>query len=85
MRIDRREARSPGNHETEAVVFVPCTYGGTLQRMIQEGEDKFIAGTNKKRIRVVERGGTKLQDLFNYDPGKKSRCEREGCLPCRSK
>ena len=34
---------------------------------------------------MVERGGTKLQDMFSSDPWKKKRCEREDCLPCKSK
>ena len=55
MRMSRRETRGPENHVTEAVLFVPCTYGGVLQKMIQEGEDKYIEGTLKKRVRVVER------------------------------
>ena len=50
--------------KAEAVVFVPCTPGGILQKKIQEEEDKFMAGTNLKRIRVVERGGVKLKDLL---------------------
>ena len=50
--------------ETEAVLFVPCTHGGKLQKFIQEAEDKFTQGTNLKRIRVVEQRGFKLQDLL---------------------
>ena len=50
--------------ETEAVMFVPCTPGGLLQKWIQETEDRFTEGTKLKRIRVVERGGgNKTQGL----------------------
>ena len=71
--------------ETEAVLFVPCTPGGVLQKKIQEAEDKFTAGSKLKRIRVVERGGLKLKDLLAGDPWSKECCERIDCLPCREK
>ena len=46
------------------MLFVPCTPGGRLQKLIQEEEDKFTSGTKLKRIRIVERGGTKLLDIL---------------------
>ena len=65
---------------------MPCTPGGTLQRWIQEEEDKFTKGTKLKRIRVVERGGSKLKDLLGCsDPWVGARCERTDCLPCQGK
>ena len=71
--------------ETEAVVFVPCTPGGALQRLLQVAEDKFIQGTKLKRIRMVERGGIKLKDLLSSkDPWENEKCERQDCLPCLS-
>ena len=52
--------------------------GGILQKKIQEEEDKFMAGTNLKRIRVVERGGVKLKDLLCVgDPWVGQRGERQ--------
>ena len=60
----RPEDTDTKKKETEAVLFVPCTPGGKLQKLIQEEEDKFTSGTNLKRIRIVERGGTKLQDIL---------------------
>ena len=44
-------------NETEAVIFVPCTPGGELQKILQMEEDRFTKGTKLKRIKVVERGG----------------------------
>ena len=70
--------------ETEAVIFVPCTPGGALQRLLQNEEDRFTEKTRLKRIRIVERGGTKLTDLLiTSDPWEKERCERTNCLPCQ--
>ena len=69
--------------ETEAVVFVACTPNAELQKLLQAEEDRFIATTKLKRIRIVERGGTKLKDLLcSRDPWEGKRCEREDCLPC---
>ena len=80
---NRQSSKRTRPKETEAVLFVPCTPGGILQRRIQEVEDKFTAGTKLKRIRVVERGGTKLKDLLCAgDPWSNLRCERKDCLPC---
>ena len=66
-------------------MFVACTPGAKLQKMLQEAEDKFIEGTKLKRIRVVERCGQKLKDILcARDPWERDRCEREDCLPCLS-
>ena len=71
------------NRETEAVVFVPCTRGSRLQKELQAVEDQYILGTKKKRLRIVERGGTKLKDLLcKANPWGDQRCEREECFPC---
>ena len=65
---------------------MPCTPGGGLQKIIQTEEDKFTLGTNLKRIRVVERGGTKLKDLLSTsDPWEGKDCERKDCLPCKNR
>ena len=78
--------KGPKPKETEAVIFVPCTPGGLLQRQIQEEEDRFTAGTKLKRIRVVERGGTKIKDLIcSGDPWSSMRCKRPECLLCSCK
>ena len=39
--------------EIEAVLFVPYTRDGALQRKLQDVEDKFVAGTNKKKVKMV--------------------------------
>ena len=83
---NREEGDGVKNRETEAIVFVPCTKGGKLQKELQEVEDNYIRGTNKKRIRVVECGGTKLKDILcQADPWASQKCEREGCFPCRGR
>ena len=80
------QGRGMSNRETEAIVFVPCTKGEKIHEAIQEVEDDHIKKTNKKRIRVVERGGTKLKDLLcQTDPWANMKCEREDCFPCASK
>ena len=78
-----RKSRKTENRETEAVLFVPCMRGGILQRMIQDAEDKFVEGTKRKGIKVIERGGTKLKDLLSSNQHSKKRCDRRGCLPCK--
>ena len=86
-----REVRKQKNkddrpREIEAVLFVPYTRGGALQRKLQEVEDDFVAGTSKKKIKMVERGGVRLRDLLcQTDAWSKRRCERQTCLPCQSK
>ena len=38
--------------EIEAVLFVPYTRWGTLQRKLQDVEDIYVAGTVKKKIKT---------------------------------
>ena len=69
--------RESKNRETEVVIFVPCTRGGRLQKELQAVEDQHVAGTRKKRIRVVEKGGTKLKDILCSK--NKTKPEAEKC------
>ena len=61
---------------------VPCTPGVSLQKELQAAEDKFTENTKLKRIRMVERGGTKLKDMLcAKDPWESESCEREKLVP----
>ena len=65
-------------------MFVPHTPEGTLARMLQEVDDLFRKGTDLKRIKMVERGGTTLKNILSRsNPWARDGCERQDCLPCR--
>ena len=84
--VRRQKSKDEKPREIEAVLFVPYTRGGVLQKKLQEVEDKYVAGTNKKKIKMVERGGVRLRDLLcQKDAWSKRRCEIGSCLPCQSK
>ena len=51
--------------ETEAVVFVPCTPGGVLQKRIQEKKDWFTAGMNLKSTYTENIYTIKMAPLFD--------------------
>ena len=42
--------------DIEAVMFVPCTPGGALTKLLQECDDRFREGTEMKRLKMVEKG-----------------------------
>ena len=66
------------------VLFVPRTPGGKLATMLREAEvemSKFLGD----RIKIVERSGTKLKQLFHKsNPWSGENCQRDGCLVCWS-
>ena len=67
-------------------MFVPHTPEGGLARAIQKSEDIFSALHQVARVRVVERGGTRLQDMLGRkNPWKGKSCGRKDCLLCLSK
>ena len=58
------QAASTPNSRVEGVMFVPHTPDGGLARAIQMAEDSFAELHQVTRVRIVERGGTRLQDLL---------------------
>ena len=54
-----------------------------MASLLQEEDDRFRRGTQMRRIKVVERGGTTLKDLLSCtNPWVKEGCTREDCLSC---
>ena len=63
------------NNRVEAVLFVPHTPGGLLSKKIQAVEDTFAKLHKVARVKVVERGGTKLMNMLGRkDPWAPSSC-----------
>ena len=66
-------------------MFVPYTHGSELAKKLRENENN-INKLTKNRIKIIERTGTKLQDLLTRsDPWKGSDCQRQNCLLCFTK
>ena len=77
-----------GKKETskiKSVMFVPHTPGSELAKRLRENEEQLVKLTGSK-IKIVERTGTKLQDLLTRaNPWTGSDCERENYLLCYTK
>ena len=66
-------------------MFVPYTVGGELARRLKEAENNLVKQTGV-RIKIVEKVGNKIVDtLPQADPWQGADCQREHCLPCRTK
>lgn len=67
----------------ETVMFVPHTPGGLLMKIMQKTEDKFCKLHGTPRVRKVERGGIKIEEMLcKANPWGGGHCGREDCLPC---
>ena len=81
----KREQEQENENKIKAVMFVPYTNGSELAKRLRENEENLNKIT-KNRIKIVERTGTKLQDLLTKsDPWKGSDCSRPNCLLCFTK
>ena len=70
----------------EGVLFLPSTSNSRMAKRLQQEDDKFAKTHGVPRIRVVERGGSKLRDLVtSSNPWKKEHCGRTDCFLCNSK
>ena len=70
------------NIETRSVMFVEHTRDGELAKRLREqlGRMEKVMGF---RIKVVERTGTKIKDMFSLtDVWGGSQCDREDCTTC---
>ena len=66
-------------------MFVPRTQGGQLVRELQKEEDT-IAEQSGYRVKLVEKGGTRIGDiLVRIDPFGRGDCMRGNCFPCLTK
>ena len=64
----------------KGVMFVPYTRHSELALRMRESEEKMQDLTGY-RIKIVERGGTKLMDILHKaNPWAGSDCRRRGCL-----
>ena len=69
----------------KAVMFVPHTPGSELARKLRENEENLVKIT-KTKVKIIERAGTKLQDLLTRsNPWKGSDCMRTNCILCFTK
>ena len=72
-------------NKAKAVFFVPYTVGSTLAKRLRDAEEN-LKGTTGYKLKIVERGGTKLEDLLHRsDPCQGQDCCRQGCLLCATK
>ena len=72
-------------NQIKAVMFIPYTPDGELAKLLRKNEEDLSKITDCK-IKIIERAGTKLQDLITRsDPWKGSDCHRPNCLPCLTK
>ena len=73
-------------NRVEGVLFVPHTPGGVLARKIQSADDIFSRLHDVPRVKIVERGGSKLMDqLGKKDPWANTSCNKSDCMICQSK
>ena len=68
-------------------MMVPYTPDSRLCTRLQETEDQFACATKTRKMKMVEKGGTRLVHLLsNTDPGKNDRvCGRQECKCCRTR
>ena len=70
-----KEKRTNPAGRIEGVLFVPHSPGSVLARKLQAAEDSFASLHQIGRVKVVERGGARLQDLLGRkDPWARSHC-----------
>ena len=66
----------------QTVMFVDPTPGGKLVKSLRAVEEKFKVADNK-RIKFVERSGTKLSNLLEKKDPFEENCSSMKCGPCR--
>ena len=72
----------------ESPIFIPFTKDSTLRKALQVVDDTLGECMNTPGVRFVERcGGQTIGELLgNSNPWSKAlRCERQGCLQCKSR
>ena len=73
--------------DVESTLMIPFTAGSTLLKAMQKAEDEYCSATQCKRIRVIERGGSKLVHLLGRnDPwASQKTCRDPACVTCTSR
>ena len=73
--------------KTVAILLVPYSVGGILQKKVQNAENSFVEIVGGECVRVVEKGGeTLLNMLGRNDPWSSRRsCTDKDCPSCSSR
>ena len=91
QRLQEKEAKRKnwykGGQKSEkiykSVLFVPPTPGSMLLREIQNREAE-LNGHSTERIKIVEKGGIKMEKmLVNKNPFKNEKCQEKWCPLCK--
>ena len=68
----------------KSVLFVPPTPGGVLAKELRKKEAE-LNRFSKERIKIVEKGGIKIENILaKKDPFKKEKCEEKLCPLCKN-
>ena len=78
-----------GNKKSEikykSILFVPPTPGGELLRELKDREQE-LNKNNEFRIKIVEKGGMKVEEIMvNKNPFKTEKCTEKWCPLCSGK
>jgi hypothetical protein len=74
-----------GNSKYKTVLFVPPTPGSQLAKQLQSRENE-VNKYNEERIKIVESGGVKIEELITKkNPFKKGKCGEKQCPLCKNK
>ena len=66
----------------KSILFVPPTPGSGLLKELKNREEE-LNKHKKERIKIVEKGGMKIETLLtNKNPFKNEKCEAKGCPVC---
>ena len=67
----------------KSILFVPPTPGSGLLKELKNREEE-LNKHKKERIKIVEKGGMKIETLLtNKNPFKNEKCEAKGCPLCK--
>ena len=69
----------------KSILFLPPTPGSMLLKELRKREEE-LNGKNSEKIKIVEKGGTKIKDiLINKNPFKPEKCGENWCPLCNGK
>ena len=75
--------RKDGDSKYKSVLFVPPTPGSKLAKELQVREEE-LNKFNGERIKIVETGGLKIEELLTQkNPFKKDKCDETQCPLCQ--
>ena len=66
-------------------MYVPYTHNSELAKELRKVED-MMEKMSGMRVKIVEKAGIQLKSLLvKSDPWAGNNCQREGCLPCKTR